>query len=58
MLLNNKLQYPLIENAYRSWRGNVIHYKCYKSLLNIDNLYLNLFSNYISADLKEVINKY
>lgn len=58
MLLDNKLQYSLIENAYKSWRGNVIHYKCYNSLIKIDNLYIKLFSDYISEDLKQIINKY
>lgn len=53
MLTDHRLTYPIIENAYRSWRGNAIRYSCYKSLTSLDNLYLTLFNKNISPKFKQ-----
>lgn len=39
----SNLPYPVIEQAYKSWRGNAINYFSQKSVKNIDSLYNNLF---------------
>jgi RNA-directed DNA polymerase len=39
----SELPYPVIEQAYKSWRGNAINYFSQRSVKNIDFLYNNLF---------------
>lgn len=38
----SELPYPVIEQAYKSWRGNAINYFSQRSVKNIDSLYNNL----------------
>lgn len=43
MLINGKIQFHYVEEQYRSWRGNALKYKNYKSVSNMDKLYNSLF---------------
>lgn len=43
MLEEGKMTYPEIEEAYRSWRGNLRYYSAYNVMKNMDKLFNELF---------------
>lgn len=43
MLNEGKITYPEIEEAYRSWRGNLRYYSAYNVMKNMDKLFNELF---------------
>lgn len=43
LLLNGKITYKEIYNAYQSWRDNAIKFNSYKSVQNMDRLFNSLF---------------
>lgn len=43
MLNEGKITYPEIEEAYRSWRGNLRYYSAYNVMKNMDKLFNKLF---------------
>jgi len=43
MLDEGKMTYPEIEEAYRSWRGNLRYYSAYNVMKNMDKLFNELF---------------
>ncbi len=46
LLLEGKMTYDDIASAYRSWRGNAMHFFSYRSIKNLDQLYNQLFIDY------------
>lgn len=45
MLDDGKMTYREIEEQYKSWKGNIKRYDCYKALMNMDKLFAELFKN-------------
>lgn len=45
MLDNGQMTFRDIEEQYKSWRGNIQKYDCYKTLKTIDKLFDDLFIN-------------
>ena len=45
MLDNGQMTFKDIEEQYKSWRGNIQKYDCYKTLKTIDKLFEELFIN-------------
>ena len=43
-LINKEMTLHDIEEQYKSWKGNLTKYNCYKSLKNLDKYYDELFS--------------
>jgi len=43
LLDKGKMSYKEIELCYKSWRGNAIRYKCYRSVKELDKLFDKLF---------------
>lgn len=43
MLDEGKITYPEIEEAYRSWKGNLKYYSAHNVIVNMDKLYNELF---------------
>jgi len=43
MLDEGRLDFKHIEMCYKSWKGNALHYKCYKSVRELDKLFDKLF---------------
>lgn len=47
LLLNGKITYKEIYNAYQSWRGNAIKFNSYKSIQNMNRLFNSLYGEYL-----------
>lgn len=49
LLKYNKMSYEDIENAYKSWRGNVASFDSYRTLQQMDDVFYKLFHKNISS---------
>lgn len=43
LIEEGKLTYEEVNKAYKSWRGTMVKYDCYKSLLYTDEIYFKIF---------------
>lgn len=49
-MINGKLSYYDIEVAYRAWRSYASTYNAYGSIKAMDELYHNIYHDYITED--------
>ena len=43
MIEEGKLTYKEVNDAYKSWRGTMMHYDCHNALIRTDEFYFKVF---------------